>query len=185
MSLIGVSQSFRARPCWRTDYMKEASSVFSALSVNAPMRNCRFARQCIDGQISDYALAHWRTKRRWRRKLPSYDPSVNMAAPLLNLKANTPHTFQIFQICRRALFYVSGSGVKPRSRKVSNRFRYRELRILYSFHCQCVISALSMHWRTKRRLCIGALTDKAEMTEKASFVWSVPQHDRALTRLHH
>ena len=73
----------RARPCWRTDHTKEVSSVFSALSVNAPMHNRRFARQCIDGQSGDYALAHWRTKRRWRRKLPSYDPSVNiMAAPL-------------------------------------------------------------------------------------------------------
>ena len=54
----------RARPCWWTDHTKEASSVISALSVNAKICNIRSVRQCIDGHCGDYALVHWRTM--WR-----------------------------------------------------------------------------------------------------------------------
>ena len=46
----------RARPCWRTHHTKEASSVISTLSVNAPMRCLHFVRQSIDGHSRDYAL---------------------------------------------------------------------------------------------------------------------------------
>ena len=47
---------------------------------------------------------------------------------------------------------------------------------------QCVQSPFypSMNWRTQWRIRIGRLTDKAEKTEEASFVWSVRQHGRAL-----
>ena len=80
--ILNCKQSTRARPNWRTDHYTEGSSVISASSVNAPMRNLRFISQCIESQSRDYALAHWQTKRRWWRKLPLYDPSVNMATPL-------------------------------------------------------------------------------------------------------
>ena len=64
-----------------TDHSKEASCGISALSVNVPMRNLRFVRQCIDGHSGDYALVHWRIQ--WmQRKLPLNDPSCSMAVPL-------------------------------------------------------------------------------------------------------
>ena len=36
-----------ARPCCMADHFSKASSLISALSVNAPIHNLRFVRQCF------------------------------------------------------------------------------------------------------------------------------------------
>ena len=71
--IIGSWNYSHLRPwsCCMMDHLKEASSVISALSINALMRNISLVRQCIDGQSGDYALTTKPFKRRWKRKLPS------------------------------------------------------------------------------------------------------------------
>ena len=55
---IVVATTGMGHPCCMTDHSKEAFSVISDLSVNAPMRNLRFVRHGIDGQSGDCVLVH-------------------------------------------------------------------------------------------------------------------------------